>query len=128
MTGDLTLVPTRLRDGLWEGLLSGPPGPAPPIEARLRGQSLPELSLAEEAPGRWRVRLPVPAEAISDGVQSIAFTDPAGDRVLARLTLVMGEASEGEIWAELERLRGEIAMLARAFRRHCRETDNSRKD
>ena len=70
----------------------------------------------------WLVQVPVPPEAIGDGVQTFLIGDVRGDSVLSSFTLIAGEALGEDIRAEVELLRAELDMLKRAFRRHCLET------
>lgn len=116
------LTKTRLSGGIWEGILTRLDGNAEPaLTVRHMDRKVKGLEVtAESAPGRWRVRLPIPREVIADGVQTLIISD--GDTELADITLVAGEALADDIRAEVELLRAELDMLKRAFRRHCLET------
>lgn len=120
MSGVLTKI--RLAEGVWEGVM-------PSSEARpaLRALHLDreidglEVTRQEGASG-WRVRLPVPLELISDGVQTFVIADADTGEHLASFALLAGEALSEDIRAEMDLLRAELDMLKRAFRRHCLET------
>lgn len=116
------LSKTRLSDGVWEGVLVRNEGSADPkLTVRHLDRTVPGLELSpDDTKGRWRVRLPIPREAIADGVQTLVISD--GDTVLADITLIAGEALADDIRAEVDLLRAELDMLKRAFRRHCLET------
>jgi len=116
------LTKTRLSEGIWEGILTRSEGSADPrLTVRHMDRTVTGLELSpDDAKGRWRVRLPIPREAIADGVQTLVISD--GDTVLADITLIAGEALADDIRAEVELLRAELDMLKRAFRRHCLET------
>lgn len=116
------LTKTRLAEGIWEGILTRSEGSADPkLTVRHMDRPVPGLEVSpDDAKGRWRVRLPIPREAIADGVQTLVISD--GDTVLADITLIAGEALADDIRAEVELLRAELDMLKRAFRRHCLET------
>ncbi|MDA0962008.1 MAG: hypothetical protein O2898_03705 [Proteobacteria bacterium] len=116
------LTKTRLAEGIWEGILTRSEGVGDPrLTVRHMDRTVPGLEVApDDAKGRWRVRLPIPREAIADGVQTLVISD--GDTVLADITLIAGEALADDIRAEVELLRAELDMLKRAFRRHCLET------
>lgn len=125
----LKLTKTRFVEGHWEGILtSSVEGTVPDVQVTLRDMPLEGVTVTEIAedtarPGpRWVVRIPVPAEAVGDGVQTILIFDAATDTVLNSVTLVAGEALGDDIRAEVELLRAELDMLKRAFRRHCLET------
>lgn len=66
--------------------------------------------------------MPIPAEAVADGVQTFVIFDAAGSTRLGDFTLIAGEAVSDDLRAEVELLRAELDMLKRAFRRHCLET------
>lgn len=115
------LTKTRIRSGVWEGVLSGPSDP-PKLEVTLLGQPIEGVTIAS-IPGRagdWAVRVPIPAEALSEGVQTFLIRD--GAETLAHFTVITGVAMEDDMRAEVDLLRAELDMLKRAFRRHCLET------
>ena len=120
---DAVLTRTRIRAGVWEGVLTGA-GNAPRIEAQHLGLPVPGLSVTPlpDRPGDHAVRLPIPAALLSDGVQTFVLRDAVSETVLAHFTIVTGVALEQDIRAEVDLMRAELDMLKRAFRRHCLET------
>ena len=120
---DAKLVKTRLRAGVWEGVLSGVSGePAIEVlhlEKPIAGTAVTEMG---EQPGHWAVRVPIPAEVLSEGVQTFLIRDKASGDKLGHFTIITGVAMEDDVRAELDLLRAELDMLKRAFRRHCLET------
>ena len=137
---DALLTKTRIRAGVWEGVLAGGPG-LPALEVRHLDQVVPGLTVTElpGPPGQWAVRLPIPAALLSDGVQTFVIREagaPAGgqagvqaagqaagrERTLAHFTIITGVAMEDDLRAEIDLLRAELDLLKRAFRRHCVET------
>lgn len=119
---ELTLTKTRLISGVWEGELTGVEGTeAPTLSVSHLTEPVAGLEVMQDN-GRWFVRVPVPVECISDGVQTFLITDDASGDVLASFALLSGEALAEDIRAETELLRAELDMLKRAFRRHCLET------
>ncbi|NCO85924.1 MAG: hypothetical protein GW886_04745 [Rhodobacterales bacterium] len=120
---DMTLTRTRLLAGQWEAVLSAPDGARPEIAVTHLGRALAgvEVTQTEEA-GQWLLRVPVPLEAIADGVQTFVITDAATGAQLDSFTIIAGEALAEDLRAEIDLLRAELDMLKRAFRRHCVET------
>ena len=120
---DMVLTKTRIRAGVREGVLSGA-GALPRLEAQHLGQPLAGLSVTPMADraGDHAVRLAIPADLLSDGVQTFVLRDVANDTTLAHFTIVTGMALEQDIRAEIDLMRAELDMLKRAFRRHCLET------
>lgn len=116
---DWILTPVRLEAGVWEGVLEGA-APGPVLEARHQGRLLPAPEVTG-ADGARTVRLRLPPEVITEGVQTILVTDAATDTVLATITLVAGEALSHDIRAEVDLLRAELDLLKRAFRRRVAE-------
>ncbi len=118
-----TLTKTRIRAGVWEGILSGPATP-PALTVTLLEQTLPGVQIQPLSgkPGDWLVKVPIPANVLSDGVQTFVIRDAAQAETLAHFTIVTGVAMEDDIRAEIDLLRAELDMLKRAFRRHCLET------
>ena len=122
---DSTLTKTRLTDGVWEGVLTlRREFDAPPmLEARYNDAPLEGLEVRPaEAPGRFVLRLPLPAAALSDGAHVVLIRDRETDTVLATETILAGDTLVEDIRAEMALLRAELDMLKKAFRRHCVET------
>ena len=119
-----TLTKTRFLEGTWKGLLSSTETTAPPeIAVTLHDAPVRGVTVAQSSePGRWSLEVPVPVEALGDGVQTFLILDAASDEVLGSFTLIAGEALGDDIRAEMALLRAELDMLKRAFRRHCTET------
>ncbi|MEM1235110.1 MAG: hypothetical protein AAGH70_13390 [Pseudomonadota bacterium] len=114
------LTKIRIREGVWEGMLSGP-------------ETVPALMVTHlEAPvegvnvtpdgDAWRVSVPIPSHAISDGVQTFLIKEAASGTTLASFALAAGEPLSEDLRAEVDLLRAELDLLKRAFRRHCVET------
>lgn len=120
---ELTLTKTRIRAGVWEGVLSG--SSAEPVldvqhlEKPVAGVT---VSVVPERAGEWLVRVPVPVELLSEGVQTFLIRDAATGEKLQHFTIITGVAMEDDLRAEVDLLRAELDMLKRAFRRHCLET------
>ena len=119
----MTLTKTRFLAGIWEGVLTGA-AEQPKLEALFLETALPVVTVAA-VPGKdseWGVRIPIPAELLSDGVHTFLIRDAeTGDR-LDHFTILAGLELDEDIRAEMDLLRAELDMLKRAFRRHCLET------
>lgn len=122
---EFELTKTRFKEGVWEGLLTTKvkDANAPEIAVTLRDQPVRGVTVSQTSQeGRWVVEIPVPTEAVGDGVQTFLILDANADTVLDSFTLIAGEVLGDDIRAEVELLRAELDMLKRAFRRHCLET------
>jgi hypothetical protein len=120
----LRLTPLGLRAGVWAGVIAGPAGaPPPPLEVRHLDRLLPGVTLTALAdrPGHYTLRVPVPAETLSEGVQTYLVRDGVRDVTLGSFAILAGEALEADIRAEVDLLRAELDLLKRAFRRHVAE-------
>lgn len=121
---DYRLTKTRFREGVWHGLLSGPPGSQPEISVTLDAAPLRGVTLSEMGRrGQWALEVQVPLEAVGDGVRTFLITEAASGALLESFTLIAGEAMAEDIRAEMSLLRAELDMLKRAFRRHCTEAE-----
>lgn len=119
----LTLTPTKMRHGVWHGLVQQNGTGVPQIKVTHLGSTVPDIGVAETGTdGQWMIKVPIPAEAIADGVQVFVISDATDGEELGQFTLIAGEALGDDIRAEVELLRAELDMLKRAFRRHCVET------
>lgn len=121
-----TLTKTRFRDGVWEGLLVAEQGNERPPEVVASFEERPVHGVVvsdTSEKGRWVVEVPVPIEALGDGVRTVLIRDGRDDEVLQSFTLIAGEALAEDIRTDMALLRAELDLLKRAFRRHCRETE-----
>jgi hypothetical protein len=119
----LTLTPTKMRQGVWQGLLHQSGSGVPQIKVTHLNIEVPDVQVTEnEAEGHWLLQVPIPAGAIADGVQVFVIADGIDGEKLGDFTIIAGEALGDDIRAEVELLRAELDMLKRAFRRHCVET------
>ncbi|MBP6677842.1 MAG: hypothetical protein KA156_02010 [Paracoccus sp.] len=119
-----------LRGGIWQGVVqrAAPPGRLLLIHA---GRRVAEARVTPEGEGRWRVAIAIPAERLSDGVQTFLLLEdpadsdgaqPAPDAVqLAHLTLIAGEMADTDLRAELDLLRSELDLVKRELRRLARD-------
>lgn len=122
---ELTLTKTRLFEGTWEGALrySDSSGPEPVVTVTYLGKPVADVSITPtEDDLSWRLRVPIPPESLSDGVQTILISDHATGVLLQSISFISGEALADDLRAEIDLLRAELDMLKRAFRRHCVET------
>ena len=118
-----TLTKTRIRAGVWEGILTSSVD-APALEVMLLEAVVPGISIVPvpDRAGEWAVRVPIPADALSEGVQTFLIRDKASGETQAHFTVITGVAMEDDLRAEIDLLRAELDMLKRAFRRHCVES------
>lgn len=120
---DAVLKQTRIQAGVWEGLLTGAVG-TPRLEAMHLDMPLAGVTVTAVAGGAgvWAVRVPIPAQVLSEGVQTFVIRDAQSGGTLAHFTVITGVAINEDFRAEMDLLRAELDLLKRAFRRHCLET------
>ncbi|MCG7494640.1 hypothetical protein [Thalassobius sp. Cn5-15] len=121
----MQLTKTRLFEGVWEGMLTADRDNAgqPKVTVTHLDRPVSDHSLTEgEAAGTWVLRVPIPIELLSDGMQTFVISDADSGETLNSFAILAGEALADDIRAEVELLREELDMLKRAFRRHCLET------
>lgn len=121
---ELALTKLRMRNGVWEGRISGANrGDKPDIRVTYLDQPVTDVTLRESSePGLWDISVTVPTHAIADGVHAFLIFDGQSYTKLGDFSLIAGEAVSDDLRAEIELLRAELDMLKRAFRRHCLET------
>lgn len=120
---DTKLTKTRIRAGVWEGVLTGTAS-EPVLDVLHLEQPIAGLTLTPIADrtGDWLVRVPIPTNLLSEGVQTFLIRDRSTGEKLDHFTIITGVAMEDDLRAEVDLLRAELDMLKRAFRRHCLET------
>lgn len=121
----LTLTKTRIRAGVWEGMLmaDGLGNYQPRLEVVHLDKTLDgvEITPDGEMEKLWQIRVPIPSALLSDGVQTFVIRDARTGITLETFTVVTGQPLEDDIRAEVDLLRAELDMLKKAFRRHCLE-------
>lgn len=120
-----SLTKTRFKEGVWEGLISSEArdAPAPDVVVSLFDTPIRGASVAPVGEsGQWLLEVPVPPEAIGDGVMTFLVADAVTEEVMGSFTMIGDDALAEDIRAEMALLRAETDMLKRAFRRHCLET------
>lgn len=120
----LQLTKTKMKEGVWQGIITGAVDEdAPQIEVTHEATVISDIVMTHnQSADHWTLSVPIPAQAITDGVQTLIIRDKeAGDKI-GHITLIAGEALEDDIRAEMDLLRAELDMLKSAFRRHCVET------
>ena len=117
------LTKTRIRAGVWEGVFSGAET-QPQLDVMHLERALPGVTVdpVPGRPGEWSVRVPIPADVLSEGVQTFLIREAGQTETMAHFTIITGVAMEDDMRAEVDLLRQELDMLKRAFRRHCLET------
>lgn len=119
----VSLTKTRIRNGVWEGVLSGFAS-QPALDVRLLETEVPGVTVTAvpDRPGEWAVKVPVPLSALNEGVQTFLIRDRDTGETMQHFTIITGVAMEDDLRAEVDLLRAELDMLKKAFRRHCLET------
>ncbi|MEM7296370.1 MAG: hypothetical protein AAF330_07095 [Pseudomonadota bacterium] len=117
------LTPIRLREGIWEGEISGP---SEMPHVMVTHQEVPLIGVEVDPNGTnaWILRAPVPASTLGDGLQTYVVSVD-GD-VLGSFGIAAGAPLAEDLRSEISLLRAELDMLKRAFRRHCVETMGAR--
>ena len=77
---EMQLTKTRIQAGIWEGVLTGAEA-QPMIAVSHLAKPVPGVSIKEDPdqPGQYFVRVPIPAELLSDGVQTFLLLEDAGE-------------------------------------------------
>jgi hypothetical protein len=118
----LSLTKTRLQAGLWEGILVAEPVPETPPELSLTSDGVPvegvRLRPDPKSQGRWHVEAAIPAALLTEGIRSFVIQETQTGETLAQFAILIGDALEDDLRAELQLLRAEVELLKRAFRRH----------
>lgn len=117
------LTKTKMQQGVWQGIITQAGPDKPKIEVSHQKQPVADVSLEQDSGSdHWVLSIPIPADAIADGVQTLIICDLNANEKIGHITLLAGEILGDDIRAEMDLLRAELDMLKRAFRRHCLET------
>ncbi|WP_380056339.1 hypothetical protein ACFE33_02265 [Falsihalocynthiibacter sp. SS001] len=121
---ELSLVKVRIRNGVWEGVLTSSGADIPQISVTHLEKPLVNVQLIDrpEEPNSWLLKVAIPMELISEGVHTFLIQNAESGETLNSFSLVTGDPLSQDIRVEMNLLREELDMLKRAFRRHCSET------
>lgn len=123
---ELSLVKLRIKEGVWEGIISSPTpdGATPDVVVTYLETPLVDVEVVAQADSQseWLLRVVIPSALISDGVHTFIISDKRNGQQMGSFSIVAGEPLSQDIRAEMDLLREELDMLKRAFRRHCLET------
>ena len=117
-----------LRGGIWQGILQRKTPPARLLLVHM-GARIAEARATPEGDGRWRITVAIPAERLSDGVQTFLLVEDEAQGVappdpgavqLSHLTVGAGEPLDLDLRAELDLLRGELDLMKKELRRLAR--------
>ncbi|MEM9349867.1 MAG: hypothetical protein AAGA47_06370 [Pseudomonadota bacterium] len=120
MVNGKALSKVRLREGIWEGVLAAKVKPS--VAVTHLDEPLSDVTIEAVESGLWRVKVPIPVSALSDGVQTFLISDESSGEKLGSFAISAGSPLSEDLRAEVDLLRAELDMLKRAFRRHCVET------
>lgn len=119
----LTLTKAHIKQGVWHGILTKSGAGEPKLEVTHQETIVPDVALTlDEAAGHWAVTIPIPLQAIADGVQTLIISDATTQTAIGQISLMAGEVLGDDMRVEVDLLRAELDLLKRAFRRHCLET------
>ena len=93
----------------------------PDVVVSYRGQELNTVTVEEVDTNLWEISVPIPKEAIGEGVHSFIVTERDNPETLISFTLMGGTPVAHDLRAELSLIRGELDLLKRAFRRYVSE-------
>jgi len=126
MPNSSTLTKKLIANGVYEGIYKGENSEttAPLFELTYLGKTIGEVFVdsLEAQENTWLVRCKIPAETISDGIQTYLICKTGENIMLDSFSIVAGEPLDDDLRNEINLLREELDMLKRAFRRHCVET------
>lgn len=123
MISEFTLTKTRIRAGVWEGVISSlkdaPEVIVIHLEKMLAGVAVTPLP---NQIGEFLLTVPIPANLLNDGVQTFVIIEKNTEETLGNFAIIAGSPLDDDLRAEIDLLRAELDLLKRAFRRHCVET------
>ncbi|MFC3527439.1 hypothetical protein ACFOMH_04575 [Paracoccus mangrovi] len=114
-----------LKGGIWQAMLVRGHEPARLSLVHL-GERIAEARATAEGAGQWRIAAAIPAEHLSDGVQTFLLVEDAGEgvaplepgaRQLGKLTVIAGALLDDDIRVEFELMRNELELLKKELRR-----------
>ncbi|KIN63066.1 hypothetical protein Z946_1929 [Sulfitobacter noctilucicola] len=119
----LQLTKTKMKEGMWQGIITGMGEDAPRVEVTHENAVISDILLTHnQSADHWTLSIPIPPQAIADGIQTLIIRDVETDTKIGHVTLIAADELTDDLRAEVDLLRAELDMLKSAFRRHCVET------
>lgn len=113
------------KGGVWQGILHRERAPDRVILTH-HGETVAQARVTDGGPKIWRIAVAIPADRLSDGVQTFILLEDHGEgseaprpgaERLAVLPVLAGAMLDEDIPAELALLKAEVELLKREFRR-----------
>lgn len=114
-----------LKGGIWQGILTRDDTPDRLLLVHL-GNYIAEARIAPETEGCWRVSVAIPADRLSNGVQTFLLYEDQGGKdsqpvpgaqPLGSLSIIAGEVLDNDLLVELNLLRSELDLVKKELRR-----------
>lgn len=114
-----------LKSGIWQGILQREDPPGRLVLVHL-GVRVADARVTVQEDGGWRVAAAIPAQRLSDGMQTFLLMEDHGTEGealqpgalhLASLNIIAGEPLSEDLRAEFSLMRGELDLLKRELRR-----------
>lgn len=114
-----------LKSGIWQGILRRDHAPGRLLLVHL-GSRVAEARATAQEPGVWRIAAAIPAQKLSDGVQTFLLLEDAGEGAeppqpgalhLGSLSMVVGEPLQEDMRAEMHLMRNELDLVKKELRR-----------
>ncbi len=123
MSKSSNLTKKCITNGVYEGAYQGE-AIAPVLELYHLGKAVGETKVdpVSGQKNTWLIQCTIPANTLSDGVQTFLICHAGETTPLDSFSIVAGEPLDDDLRNEINLLREELDMLKRAFRRHCVET------
>ena len=81
-----------MRRGVWEGVITNTHPEKPQLNVTHLNKEVPVFELTEnKEEDLWLLQVPIPEEAIADGVQTFAISDKIDGARISHFTLISGE-------------------------------------
>ncbi len=112
---DIQMTPIGLQAGMWCARLVAVAEPQ--VDVTHDGAVLQGAKVQADGEGAWLMRVPVPQDTLSDGLQTYLVTDRDTGAKLGHFTILAGEIPADDLRAEVALLRAELDLLKKAFRR-----------
>lgn len=114
-----------LKSGIWQGVLRRDSAPGRLLLVHM-GNRVADVLVTAQDDGSWRIAAAIPAQNLSDGIQTFLLIEDAGEgteppqpgaRHLASLSMVLGEPLQRDMQAEMSLMRSELDLLKKELRR-----------
>lgn len=112
----MKLTKLTITDGVYHGALSGR-SKAPQLHLKNSDVKLVDAEVTQTGAHSFAVRIPLPADILTEGLLTLSIVDSETDAVLDTIAIITGEPLDHNLATQVNQLRAELDLVKSAIRK-----------